>query len=157
MGEGETRTTSRRAVLAGLGIGALAMAGAGSALSIQWAAKMNTKTQSWWDNLYPSLRHGGMSQWSELVGQWFYFKGGPGGHAAYQVREVKHLPSKGVRPPECTRTQGFAVTFQTWGLTRAVPGNEIVEITHERYPSLPIFVSKAALIGDKSMLVAVFN
>ena len=158
MSEGETRTTSRRMVLAGLGIGALAMAGAGSALSIEWAARMNTKkTASWWDALYPSLRNGGISQWSELVGQWFYFKGGPGGFAAYQVREVKPLASKGTRPPECTRHQAFAVTFQTWNLTRATPGNMMVEIAHERYPSLPIFVGDAARIGDKSMLVAVFN
>lgn len=144
-------------VLAGLGLGALTLAGAGSALSIQWAAKMNTKTSSWWDALYPSLRHGGMSQWSELVGQWFYFKGGPSGHAAYMVREVTPLPSKGVRPDDVLRSQAFAVVFQTWSLTRAVPGNELVEISHEKYPALPIFVGAAARIGDKSMLTAVFN
>ena len=155
--EGETCTTSRRAVLAGLGLGALAMAGAGSALSIQWAAKMNKKEASWWDALYPSLRNGGISQWSALVGQWFYFKGGPAGYAAYQVREVKPLASKGKRPPECTRSQAFSVTFQTRNPKRAIPGNIMVEIAHERYPSLPIFVSEAALIGGKSVLVAVFN
>ena len=154
---GEQGASSRRMVLAGIGLGALAMAGAGSALSVHWAAKMNKKTSSWWDNLYPSLRHGGISQWSELVGQWFYFKGGRGGHAAYMVREVKPLPSKGVRPEGVTRTQAFIVVFQTGNVTRSTPGNQMVEISHERYPPLPIFVSAEARIGDKSMIHAVFN
>ena len=98
-----------------------------------------------------------MSQWSELVGQWFYFVGGPGGFAAYQVREVKPLSANGVRPPELARRQAFAVTFQTWNLTRTNPGNAMVEIAHDKFPALPIFVGSAFRLGDKSMLVAVFN
>lgn len=157
MNAGESGTPSRRTVLVGIGLGALAIAGAGSALSVQWATRMNSKSNGWWDAIYPSLRNGGISEWSQLVGQWFYFIGGAGGFASYMVREVNPLPSIGERPAEVSRKQAFAVTFHTGAISRATPGDRMIELTHDKYAALPIFVSPAIPNGDKSMITAVFN
>lgn len=153
----EEGVPTRRAVLTGLGLGAVALAGAGSALPIRWSRIARTETGGWWNATYPSLRHGGLAEWSKLVGQRFNFIPEAGSRAIYKIRSVTALPSPG-RPPEgVARSQAFAVTFESNIVSRVVEGNRMIQMTHAAHAPFPIFVGPTLREGDRTLLVAIFN
>jgi hypothetical protein len=142
---------SRRALLAGLGLGVAAVgAMAAPALQLSWTRKPGAKG-SWWDRQFTSLSSAGVDEWSRQIGSEFALAGG----AVAKLAEVTPLRSPG-RRPEGLRDSAFAVVFESAG--PGLPaGDRMLDVSHAQGGAMKIYFSAC---GDKCgghRLQAIFN
>jgi hypothetical protein len=146
---------TRRNLLLGLGL-----AGAGAAVSaapfrMSWSPAGSKRTGSWWDRTFVSLRHGGIHDWSSVVGESFMVAGA-GAPAMLKLVAVNAMPAKGRRPSGLGRDQAFAAVFEAVGQS-APSGDRICTITHRSQAAFDIFFGKPLASGSKTQLIAIFN
>ncbi len=146
--------TSRRNLLLALGAGGVGAVALASPVLNLAQPSGGGAAGSWWDPLFTSLRDGSVADWSDVVGQIFSLEGESGTIQA-RLAEVKLLPSKGQRPPEC-RSHAFSLVFQA-ALAGAPVGDAIYRLTHASYPPLEVYFSPAVQLKSGARLLAVFN
>ena len=147
---------TRRNLLVALGAGSVGAAAFGApALQLSLAATQTGTELTWWDRMFFSLQNGSVAEWSSVIGQVFSVEGEKG-KTQLLLSEVKLLPSKGVRPANCARTQAFSLLFL--GAPNAAPtGDRTYSITHPTYPALDVYFSPATVLPRGVRLLAVFN
>ncbi|HET9638613.1 MAG TPA: hypothetical protein VFP12_05360 [Allosphingosinicella sp.] len=146
---------SRRALLAGLGLGvAAAGAAASPALRLSWTRKPGAKDSvkdSWWDRQFTSLSSAGADEWSRQLGAEFTLAGG----VVAKLAEVQPLYSPG-RRPEGLREGAFAIVLESAGGPLPA-GDRVLDVSHAEAGAMKIYFSAC---GDKCggrRLQAIFN
>lgn len=142
-------------LLAGLGAGAVGVA-ASAAPVLRLAPSAPGKPASWWDRTFLSLQGAGLAEWTGIVGQTFVLQT-PAGPHGLKVAAVTAFTASGSRPRSLGRSQAFSVAFESLGGAPLPTGDRVYQLTHSTYPSLPIFMSAPASLGQKTRLIAVFN
>lgn len=149
----EHAKTSRRAMLLGLGGGAVALgAVAVPAMTLNWEEGTAT-SESWWDRLFFSLKNGGHDEWSALVGSSFMLLADRGA-IELKLAEVKLFDDSSLRP-RGARDRAFAAIFET--AAGAAAGDRIYSASHSRYGDLQIFMGPSYSNGRASRMEAIFN
>jgi hypothetical protein len=147
---------SRRNLLLALGAGGVGAAALASpALQLGFTAAGSGSGSGWWERMFFSLQNGSVAEWSSVVGQAFTVEG-ENGTVPLMLSQVKLLPSKGSRPPECRRRHAFSLLFLAAPGT-APAGDRIYRVTHASYPPLDIFFGAATVLPRGVRLLAVFN
>lgn len=142
---------SRRALLAGLGLGVATMgAFATPALRLSWTRKPDPKG-NWWDRQFTSLSSAGMDEWSRRLGAEFTLAGG----VVAKLAEVTPLRSPGRRPPGL-RDGAFAIILESAGA--ALPaGDRILDVGDPESGPMKIYFSACTGECGRRRLQAIFN
>jgi len=144
-------------LLAGLGAGAVGVAAAAApVLSLRFAASTSGRPVSWWDRTFQSLKAAGLAEWKGIVGETFTLDSPSGSHLL-RVVAVAAFPVSGSRPRTLGRSQAFSVVFEAVSGPPLPTADRLYELAHYSYPSLPIYMSAPAALGQKTRLIAVFN
>ncbi len=142
---------SRRALLAGIGLGmAAAGAFAAPALQLSWTRKPGAK-DSWWERQFTSLSSAGAEEWSRRLGSQFAFAGG----ATAKLAAVSPLRSPGRRPPGL-RGGAFAIVFESAGAPLPA-GDRILDVSHAEGGAMKIYFSACTDTCGGQRLQAIFN
>lgn len=148
---------SRRMLLAGLGAGAVGVAAAAAPiLSLRLSPSTSGRPASWWDRTFLSLQAAGLAEWKGVVGETFTLNS-PNGSHLLKVVAVTAFPASGSRPQTLGRSQAFSVVFESQGGPPLPAADRLYALAHRSYPSLPIYMSAPAALGQKTRLAAVFN
>lgn len=145
---------SRRALLAGLGIGVAATAGyATPALRLSWTRKPEAKPKdSWWDRQFTSLEKAGADEWSRHIGARFALAGG----VVATLVDVQPLRSPG-RRPSGLRDGAFAIVLETAGGTPLPALDRILDVVHPEAGAMKIYFSTCGGRCGAGRLQAIFN
>ncbi len=142
----------RRTLLAGLGVGAAAVATPGFARGLAGA---QARPASWLGGSFSSLQAAGLSEWRAAIGETFAVKS-PNGSHELRVAAVTAFPRSGSRPATLDRSQAFSVVFEAVAGPPLPAGDSLYRLVHRSYPSLPVYVGAPSGLGRGS-LIAVFN
>ena len=154
--EASGRLASRRNLLIGLGLGVVgAGALAAPSLRLSWSAVASRRGGGWWDRMFVSLRHGGVQDWSGVVGESFTVAGELG-ESSLKLVSVKALKASGRRPRHIARAHAFVVIFES-SADGAPAGDRIYTLSHRSHPPLDIYMSERVDRPGKVRLEAVFN
>lgn len=142
---------SRRALLAGLGLGVAAVGAlATPALQLSWTRKPGAK-DNWWNRQFTSLSRAGVDEWTRQIGSEFALAGG----IVARLAAVTPLRSPG-RRPEGLRDSAFAVVLESAGA--ALPaGDRMVDVSHAEAGTMKIYFSACADKCGGHRLQAIFN
>jgi hypothetical protein len=146
-GENSSRL-SRRAVLAGLGLGATAV-GAFATPAFGWAPKP-AAAGSGRDRRLTPLSTAGMEQWSRQIGTDFAIAGG----TVVRLARVEPLGSAGRRPAG-VRDQAFAAVFEPVAGTLPT-GDQILDVSHAQGGAMKIYFSACTGRCAGARLQAIF-
>ena len=154
--DGPGHLATRRNLLIGIGLGTIgAGALAAPALRLSWSALASKRGASWWDRMFVSLRHGGLQDWSAIIGESFTVVG-ERGQSSLKLVAVKALKAAGRRPREVARSHAFAAVFEG-ERDRSPQGDRVYIFTHPAYPPLDIYMGEQVDLGGRVRLEAVFN
>ena len=146
----ETSTRlSRRALLAGLGLGAVS-AGALARPSLGLARGTAAKGDRW-DRRPGSLSAASMSEWKRQVGSEFALVGA----GNTKLVEVTPLRSLG-RRPDGLREGAFMAVFESTGAALP-PGDRMMDVSHSSAGAMKIYFSACGDRCGGRRLQAVFN
>ena len=145
---------SRRALLAGLGIGvAAAGAYATPALQLSWTRKPGAKAKdSWWDRQFTSLERAGADEWSRQIGARFALAGG----AMATLVAVQPLRSPGRRPAGL-RDGAFAIVLEAAGGSLLPAADRVLDVVHPDAGAMKIYFSACGGTCGADRLQAIFN
>jgi hypothetical protein len=148
----ETRTISRRKVLAGVGVGAATLGVASlPALTLDFTS---TDSGNWWQGSGFSLATSTADQWAAQIGTVFTAAGR--GSASLKLVAVQRGESAGSRPRGVARSQSFVAVFDS--LDRVAPaGDTIFALSHDVFGALSIHVGPSAGGTSDRRMEAVFN
>jgi hypothetical protein len=142
---------SRRALLAGLGLGVAAVGAIASpALQLSWTRKPGAKA-SWWDRQFTSLENAGADEWRRRIGAEFALAGG----GTARLADVQTLRSPG-RRPRGLRDGAFAIVFESAGAGLPA-GDRILDVSHAEAGAMKIYFSACGDTCGGRRLQAIFN
>jgi hypothetical protein len=148
--ENASRVT-RRALLAGLGLGAAAAgAMAAPALKLDWTRKPEAKGD-WWNRQFTSLSGAGVEEWSRQVGTSFALGGG----IVAKLAEVRPL-GEPERRPEGVRDRAFAIVLESQG-GALPPGDRTLDVSHAEAGAMKIYFSACGDACGGRRLQAIFS
>lgn len=148
---GNSSRLSRRALLAGLGLGVVsAGAFATPALQLSWTRKPDPNG-SWWERQFTSLSSAGAVEWSRHLGSEFRLADGQ----VAKLAEVTALRSPGRRPAGL-RDGAFAVVLESAGAPLPA-GDRILDVSHPEGGAMKIYFSACADKCGGHRLQAIFN
>lgn len=142
---------SRRALLAGLGLGVAAVGAiAAPTLQLGWTRKPGAKG-SWWNRQFTSLSQAGADEWRRQLGAEFALAGG----VVAKLAEVTPLRSPG-RRPEGLRDGAFAIVLESAGAGLPA-GDRILDVSHAEAGAMKIYFSACTDKCGGHRLQAIFN
>lgn len=141
---------SRRALLAGLGIG-VAAAGTYATPALGWTRKPQAGDGRR-DRLSASLERAGADEWSRWIGVRFAISGG----AVAKLVEVQPLRSPGRRPAGL-RDGAFAIVLEAAAGSSLPAADRVLDVVHSDAGAMKIYFSACGGDCGARRLQAIFN